>query len=48
MQKAENTKLAQQISNLKQEKTSLHQNLIGLQRRIAELEIHVGAEGSED
>jgi uncharacterized coiled-coil DUF342 family protein len=43
-QKAENVKLQSQIANLKQEKTQLQQNLMGLQRRIGELELSIGAE----
>ena len=43
-QKAENSRLQQQISALKMEKTSLQQQLIGLQRRITELEMQIGAE----
>ena len=46
-QKAENVKLQNQIGNLKQEKTQLQQNLIGLQRRIGELELSIGGEGAE-
>eukprot|EP00353_Schmidingerella_taraikaensis_P007997 CAMPEP_0185581822 /NCGR_PEP_ID=MMETSP0434-20130131/19078_1 /TAXON_ID=626734 ORGANISM="Favella taraikaensis, Strain Fe Narragansett Bay" /NCGR_SAMPLE_ID=MMETSP0434 /ASSEMBLY_ACC=CAM_ASM_000379 /LENGTH=123 /DNA_ID=CAMNT_0028200451 /DNA_START=75 /DNA_END=446 /DNA_ORIENTATION=+ len=44
-QKAENVKLQAQIGQLKAEKTQLQQNLIGLQRRIGELELSIGAEG---
>ena len=33
-----------QIGQLKAEKTQLQQNLIGLQRRIGELELSIGAE----
>ena len=43
-QKAENVKLQSQIGQLKAEKTQLQQNLIGLQRRIGELELSIGAE----
>jgi uncharacterized coiled-coil DUF342 family protein len=43
-QKAENVKLQSQIASLKQEKTQLQQNLMGLQRRIGELELSIGAE----
>jgi chromosome segregation ATPase len=43
-QKAENSRLQQQITSLKGEKTSLEQQLLGLQRRIAELELQVGEE----
>ena len=41
-QKTENNKLQNQISIIKQEKTQLQQNLLGLQRRIAELELSIG------
>ena len=41
-QKTENQKLQNQISILKQEKTQLQQNLLGLQRRIGELELSIG------
>lgn len=37
-------KLQNQISAIKQEKTLLQQNLIGLQRRIGELELSIGGE----
>ena len=43
-QKAENSRLQQQITTLKGEKTSLQQQLLGLQRRIAEIELQVGQE----
>ncbi|CAK73612.1 unnamed protein product (macronuclear) [Paramecium tetraurelia] len=43
-QKAENSRLQQQITGLKGEKTALQQQLLGLQRRIAELELQVGQE----
>ena len=43
-QKIENVKIQNQIGGLKQEKTQLHQNLIGLQRRIAELELSIGGD----
>lgn len=43
-QKAENSRLQQQITALKGEKTALQQQLIGLQRRITELEMQVGNE----
>jgi hypothetical protein len=35
------------IGNLKQEKTQLQQNLMGLQRRIGELELSIGAADGE-
>jgi len=44
VQKVENVKLQNQISSLKQEKTQLQQNLIGLQRRIGELELSIGGD----
>merc|ERR1712022_58724 len=43
-QKAENSRLQQQITNLKGEKTSLKQKVIDLKKRISELEIPVGRE----
>ena len=43
-QKAENNRLQQQIITLKTEKTHLQQDLLALQRRIAELELQVGSE----
>jgi len=43
-QKVENVKLQNQIGSLKQEKTQLQQNLIGLQRRIGELELSIGGD----
>ena len=46
-QKTENVKLQGQIGVLKQEKTQLQQNLMGLQRRIGELELSIGAEGED-
>ncbi len=44
LQKIENVKLQNQISAIKQEKTLLQQNLIGLQRRIGELELSIGGD----
>ncbi len=44
-QKAENSRIQQQITSLKGEKTALQQQLLGLQRRITELEMQVGSEG---
>lgn len=41
-QKAENSRLQQQISQLKTEKTVLQNQLIALQRRISDLEMQVG------
>ncbi len=46
-QKAENSRLQQQITVLRGEKTSLQQQLIGLQRRIGELEMQIGTEETE-
>lgn len=43
-QKAENSRIQQQITALKGEKTSLQQQLLGLQRRITELEMQIGSE----
>jgi len=43
-QKAENTRLQQQITQLKGEKTVLQQQLVGLRRKIEELEQQVGKE----
>ena len=46
-QKAENSRLQQQITALRGEKTSLQQQLIGLQRRITELDMQIGSEDAE-
>ncbi len=46
-QKAENSRLQQQVTVLRGEKTSLQQQLIGLQRRINELEMQIGTEENE-
>lgn len=43
-QRAENTKLSQQISSIKTDKTSLQKNLLALQKRIQELELQIGGE----
>lgn len=43
-QKNENARLQQQVTQLKAEKTSLQQMLLGLQRRLAELELQVGSD----
>merc|ERR1719298_205938 len=43
-QKAENNRLQQQITTLKGEKTSLQQQILGLQRRIQEIEEHIGTD----
>lgn len=47
VQKIENVKLQNQVSGIKQEKTQLQQNLIGLQRRIAEIELSIGNNAQE-
>ena len=44
-QKAENSRIQQQITALKGQKTALQQQLLGLQRRITELEMQVGNDG---
>ena len=41
-QKAENSRLQQQVTTLKGEKTALEQQMLALQRRIAELEDQIG------
>merc|ERR1719440_1693794 len=43
-QKAENARLQQQITTLKGEKTTLQQQILGLQRRIQEIEEHIGCD----
>mmetsp|Transcript_11541 Transcript_11541/g.30853 ORF Transcript_11541/g.30853 Transcript_11541/m.30853 type:complete len:124 (-) Transcript_11541:244-615(-) len=43
-QKAENARLQSQITTLKGEKTSLQQQILGLQRRISEIEEHIGVD----
>merc|ERR1719343_316213 len=43
-QKAENNRLQTQITTLKAEKTALQQQLLGLQRRIQEIEEHIGTD----
>merc|ERR1719331_829534 len=43
-QKAENSRLQQQITTLKGEKTSLQQQILGLQRRIQEIEEQIGCD----
>ena len=43
-QKAENQKTQGAIAILKTEKTNLHQHLLDLKRRIAELELMIGEE----
>merc|ERR1719148_143732 len=44
LQEAENVRLQQQVTQLKGEKTSIHQQIIALQRRIEEIEDDVGHE----
>lgn len=46
-QKRENARLQEQVSGLKAEKTTLKQQLIGLQQRIKELELQIGTEEAE-
>merc|ERR550514_2288271 len=43
-QKAENSRLQQQVTTLKGEKTSLQQQILGLQRRIQEIEEQIGSD----
>ena len=43
-QKLENQKIQQAITVLKTEKTNLHQHLLDLKRRVAELELQIGDE----
>ena len=44
LQKSENARLQQQVTTLKGEKTSIHQQIIALQRRIEEIEEEIGNE----
>jgi len=44
LQEAENVRLQQQVTQLKGEKTSIHQQTIALQRRIEEIEEECGHE----
>eukprot|EP00929_Paragymnodinium_shiwhaense_P116816 TRINITY_DN8675_c0_g1_i1.p2 TRINITY_DN8675_c0_g1~~TRINITY_DN8675_c0_g1_i1.p2 ORF type:complete len:120 (+),score=47.56 TRINITY_DN8675_c0_g1_i1:119-478(+) len=44
VQKAENQRLQTQITTLKSEKTTLQMNILGLQRRIQEIEEHIGSD----
>mmetsp|Transcript_88765 Transcript_88765/g.167334 ORF Transcript_88765/g.167334 Transcript_88765/m.167334 type:complete len:133 (+) Transcript_88765:73-471(+) len=44
VQEAENVRLQQQVTQLKGEKTSIHQQIIALQRRIEEIEEEIGHE----
>jgi len=43
-QKAENSRVQQQITTLKGEKTALEQQILGIQRRISEVELQIGHE----
>ena len=43
-QKAENSRLQQHIASIKNEKTTAEQQLLGIQRRISELELQIGTE----
>merc|ERR1712113_1121003 len=44
VQEAENVRLQQQVTQLKGEKTSIHQQIVTLQHRIEELEEEIGHE----
>merc|ERR1719152_862324 len=44
LQDAENVRLQQQVTQLKGEKTSIHQQIIALQRRVEEIEDEIGHE----
>merc|ERR1719235_1168174 len=44
LQKSENARLQQQVTTLKGEKTSIHQQIIALQRCIEEIEEEIGHE----
>jgi len=44
LQKSENVRLQQQLTTLKGEKTSIHQQIIALQRRLEEIEEEIGHE----
>ena len=43
-QKAENSRLQQHIALIKNEKTTAEQQLLGIQRRVSELELQIGME----
>merc|ERR1712135_187021 len=43
-QKSENSRLQQQVSTLKSEKVSLQQHILGLQRRVQEVEEAIGTD----
>ena len=45
-QKLENQKIQSAITVLKTEKTNLHQHLLDLKRRVAELELQIGDENN--
>lgn len=42
VQESENVRLQQQVTQLKGEKTSIHQQIVALQRRIEEIEEEMG------
>merc|ERR1719443_1155976 len=44
LQESENVRLQQQVTTLKGEKTSIHQQIIALQRRVEEIEEEIGHE----
>ena len=44
LQKSENVRLQQQLTTLKGEKTSIHQQVIALQRRVEQIEEEIGHE----
>ena len=46
LQKTENQKMQNAITQLKTEKTNLHQHLLDLKRRVAELELQIGDENN--
>lgn len=45
-QKTENSKMQAAITQLKNEKTTLHQHLLDLKRRVDELELQIGDEAN--
>ena len=47
-QKAENSRIQQQVTALKGEKTALDMQLLELERRMAELELQVGTAEAQD
>ena len=46
-QKAENARLQQHIAAIKNEKTLVEQQLLGINRRISEMELQIGAEDQD-